>query len=304
MAGSDPLPLRAFVRSHTTFELASDSASIERVLASGRIAVIPCLEGLEAVEQVDDVDLLYRAGARVASLVHFTDNGLADAEDDQFGSLAGALLNGRNGGLTALGRATIERMMALGMVIDLSHASDRTSAEVLALVEARRVPVISSHTGAGMQRPFTVSDEVAARIARLGGMIGIGIFRSDFLKPLPESELLAGHVRNTCDDVLARWSHYARIVGPSSVTLGSDLSSVVSRPLRGGHCPEGIRHVGDIPSLLAGLREVGISRNDFDLAVRRWIELWSRVELAANPGQRAHAMKSTPREAGFFESGL
>ena len=132
--------LEAFVRTHPGFALARSAAEARRVMAQGLIAVVPHIEGAEAILSVEDVDRLYAAGFRSIGLVHFTDNAIADAHDGQFGPLLAPLLNGRDGGLTPLGREAVERMIQLGVLIDLGHTSPRTREDVLAIGERSGVP--------------------------------------------------------------------------------------------------------------------------------------------------------------------
>lgn len=139
--------LNEFVRTHAGFGIARSTADARRLIGGRLIAVIPQLEGAEAIRRVSDVDILYAAGFRAIGLVHFTDNGIADAHDGQFGSLLAPILNGKDGGLTPLGREAIRRMIELGMLIDLGHTSARTREDVLAITERARVPVLYSHEG-------------------------------------------------------------------------------------------------------------------------------------------------------------
>jgi hypothetical protein len=122
--------LKAFTRKHPEFILVRDAAEARRELARGRLVLFAAVEGGEGIERVEDVDVLYAAGVRSLTLVHFVDNTLADALDDQFGPQLGGLLNGRDGALTPLGVEAVQRMMQLGILIDVAHASERTLAEV------------------------------------------------------------------------------------------------------------------------------------------------------------------------------
>lgn len=268
--------LRTFVQKTPGYAIASSAADAERLMQRDLIAVLPHLEGAEAVTRVEDVDALYAAGYRSIGLVHFTDNALADAHDGQFGPLLSLLLDGEDGALTDLGRAAVARMMELGVLIDLSHASGRTREEVLRMAEAAQVPVLYSHAGADWGSPYTLDDDHARRIARLGGLIGIGIYRHDVLTPIPEPDQLSPHAHATCDDIIAIWRRYARIAGAQNVVLGSDLNSTIHRPRPGGRCPQGLRHAGDLPALFAALEAEGIGA--LDGADQRVLELFRAVE--------------------------
>jgi membrane dipeptidase len=281
--------LRRFVARRPDFAIAQSADDLERIAARGRIALLPVLEGGEGITSLEDVDRLYAAGARGVQLVHFTDNGLADAEDAQFGPLLGRFLDGKDGGLTELGRAAVLRMVQLGMVVDLAHSSERTIADVLPLADEAGAPVIYSHAGAGMTRPFALSDDQAVRVARGRGLIGIGVFRSDFLVPTPEGSRWSGHQPATCDDVVAHWLHYAALAGPEAGVLGSDLNSLIVRPRSGGECLEGVRHSGDLPFLFAALERHGVPASLLNESGARVLQLVRQVESRADAAAQAHA---------------
>ncbi|MFY0576228.1 dipeptidase [Cystobacter fuscus] len=171
--------LEDFARRSPDFVLAHGAGEARQSLASGQLVLVPTVEGGEGIQRVEDVDLLYAAGARSITLVHFFDNSVADAADDQFGPLVGGLTNGGEG-LTPLGVEVVRRMMELGLLIDVAHASDRTITEVLALTEPAGVPVVYSHTGAGWADTRCLSAPLARRVGAGGGLIGIGLFRSPF----------------------------------------------------------------------------------------------------------------------------
>jgi membrane dipeptidase len=291
--------LRRFAQRHPDFAIVLDARAARTAVERGQIALLPGVEGAEAIQRVEDVDALYAAGIRVVGLVHFTDNAIADAQDNQFGTLLGGLFNGEDHGLTPLGRAALERMIDLGMVIDVAHASDRTVADALELT-AGRVPIISSHAGPGFEGP-TLSDPLARRLLEQGGLIGIGVYRHDLLVPSLPQDQLAQHQRDTCDDVIAHWNHYARLGHPDSVMLGSDFNSLISRGRPGGHCPHGIRSTRDLPYLLHGVEQQGwpVERSG-----DRLLRLLDEVAAKAVPAKQAQAAKASLDRGAPFDSAL
>ncbi len=296
--------LRRFTRRHAGFVIAENPEHARRLMARDLIAVVPHLEGTQGVRSADDIDVLYAAGVRSLGLVHFADNALAEAREGQFGPLSDLLQRRRKaeeGGLTPLGREVVERMIALGMIIDLAHANERTQDAVLALAEAKGVPVMYSHAGSELRVVRTLDEARSRRIAEGGGIIGIGVFRHDMLLPVPEESRLPGHVLDTCDDTVAHWRHYAKLAGAQNVMLGSDFNSPIHRPRAGGSCPHGIRNVTDLPDLFGALERHGVPREAIDGSAERLLQLWERVEGAADPQARAsaRALQSTrtrPRE--------
>jgi len=126
-------------RSDGRLRLVTTPSDIDRLLAdrkSGATVVggMLSIEGLQNLEgKIENLDVLYAAGFRMAGLAHFFDNDVA-------GSMHGI----DKGGLTPLGRQAVQRMEALGMIVDLAHSSHAAVAEVLGI--AKR-PVVSSHGG-------------------------------------------------------------------------------------------------------------------------------------------------------------
>ena len=141
--------------------LARTAGDVERIVGAGKIAAILGIEGGHAIE--DDVGLLRmysRLGVTVMTLIHMNTNGWADSATDE----------ARSDGLSGLGREVIREMNRLGMVIDVSHASDQT---VLDVLETSRHPVIASHTNATAlcDHPRNLSDDMIRSLASKGSVI-------------------------------------------------------------------------------------------------------------------------------------
>jgi membrane dipeptidase len=295
--------LSAFTERNAHFVVALGAAEAREKLSRGFLTLIPQVEGGEGIEEVDDVDRLWASGARVLTVVHFLDNPMAGAAAGQvrrFFGLAPAAPNSK--GLTPLGEAAIARMMDLGIVIDLAHASDATSEAVLALAEARGVPVINSHGGARAFNPQerNVSDALALRIVQGGGTVGVTLY-DRFVAPLPDEALLPGHVRGSCDDVIAVWLHLAKVVGAEALTLGSDFNGFITRAPPGGRCPEGLANTNALPGFFAALEASGVPRAALDGMGERFLKVLAGVEAKADPAARARALKVSLPTASRFD---
>jgi len=145
-------------------EICLTTADILKARAANKIAGILAIEGGLALDSDSaDVEYFYNKGVRLITISHETPTGwCANWKEQDTGVL----------GLTDLGREIIAEMNRLGMIIDLSHSSDNTVAEVLKIADR---PVIASHSGArslcGHRRNLT--DEQIKAIAASGGMIGV-----------------------------------------------------------------------------------------------------------------------------------
>ena len=157
-------------------ELALSAADVRRIVESGRTAVILALEGGFDMEgDLDVLRLFYRLGVRLVQFTnHNTTNAFADA----------GLGDQAWGGITDHGRAVIQEMNRLGIMIDMSHASD---AAQLAIIDASAAPVVASHHGFRQfsNSPRTLSDAVLKALAAKGGLVGIhssgGLLRQEFV---------------------------------------------------------------------------------------------------------------------------
>jgi membrane dipeptidase len=297
--------LEDFAQQRSGFTFARSAKEARRALAAGQIAVLPQVEGGEGITRVQDVDTLYRAGMRSLTLVHFIDLELGGASWGQsldvfFG---GAHAHGKNPrGLTPLGKSVIERLMDLGVLIDLAHASDALANDVLDLAEARGVPVIASHSGARalMDIERNVSDAMARRVAQTGGAVGVSFFEMQ-VGEVPESARWPGFQLGTCDNVVAHWLHLAQTAGPEHVMLGSDWNGFIIRGHPGGLCPEGLRHAGDLPRLFAALEKKGVPRAALDGTGEQLLSIVEAVEAKALPEAQARALSLPPHHVPSFE---
>ncbi|HVF93087.1 MAG TPA: dipeptidase [Sphingomonas sp.] len=162
------------------------------------------IEGLQNLEgDLRNLDRLHAAGFRMAGMVHFFDN-----------EVSGSMHGEAKGGLTPLGRQVVRRMEALGMIVDVAHASHPAVAEMLAI--ARR-PVVSSHGGvqATCKVNRNLTDDEIRGIARTGGLVGIGYWDAAICSTAPRA-------------VAAAIAHVRDLVGVDHVGLGSDFDGAVT----------------------------------------------------------------------------
>ena len=115
-----------------------------------------------------------------------------------------------NSGLSKLGRATIERIEAEKLLLDLAHGGARTMAEAAAF--AKR-PLVISHTGARAlyDHPRNTSDETIRAVAEKGGVIGV------YFMPFLTAD---GHPKG--EDLLRHVEHSANVAGEDHVGVGTD----------------------------------------------------------------------------------
>ncbi|MFQ5529041.1 MAG: dipeptidase [Gemmatimonadota bacterium] len=247
--------LRATLDGHPAFQVVLSGADLVSAADEGSIAAVIGVEGGYAID--DDlavVDEMFDAGVRCLTLTWNDPTAWADAAGNE-----------THGGLTHFGRRLADRLQHIGVLVDLSHASDSTASDVLERAER---PVVSSH--AGMRRlaplPRNVSDDHLEAIARTGGLTGVSLFNghldADFeahCAPLRELEFadteeLARAVRAEVGTlpmsaVVDHVRHAAQVVGTEHVGLGSDFDGMWA-------LPEGLEDVSRLPDLSAALADV------------------------------------------------
>ena len=150
-------------------ELALNSSDIERINAKGKIAAVLDLEG--SIDLDGDLGVLrmfHRLGLRVLQLpAHNWANEYADS----------CCAEQKWGGLTDHGRDFIREMNRLGMVINISHASDATVEDAL---EVSEDPLVATHSGLRSFNdiPRVMPEDLLKKVAAKGGVIGFHIGNS------------------------------------------------------------------------------------------------------------------------------
>ncbi len=260
------------------FMFATTADDIRRAHTEGKIAALMGIEGGHAIE--DDLRLLrrfYDLGIRYMTLTHTNDNNWAGSS----GSTA-------NKGLTPFGKEVVREMNRLGMMVDVSHVSDKTFWDAL---EVSAAPVFASHSSCRAISPVprNMTDEMIAAMAKRGGVIQIN-FDCGYLNPEvakanaermkelapkyvalrekyandPEAmraamrelrrEMPSGP-RATLADVVKHIDHVVEIAGVDAVGLGSDFDGVFC-------VPEDLDSVDKWPNLTRALLEEGYTAEE------------------------------------------
>ena len=268
--------MQRFLDSHPDqIEMATSAADIERIVHSGRIAAFLTAEGGHQID--DDLAVLRqyrRMGIMAMTLTHFRNNDWADSSTDK----------PAHNGLTEFGREVVREMNRIGMIVDLSHVSDKTFYDALAVSTK---PVIVSHSSCRALSgvPRNVTDDMLRALATNGGVIGIN-FGEGFVNQ-KDAELLMQAVNSisfskipvlngkalddyaarefhdekpvkvfaTLDDVVAHIDRAVKVAGIDHVGIGSDFDGI-SGP------PHGLEDISKMTQLAAALLKKGYSDED------------------------------------------
>jgi len=230
------------------------AADLDAVERGERLGLMLSLEGVEQFGyELWPTETFWELGVRMAGLTWNRRNPYADgaAED---------------GGLSRLGRALVDRLVELGVIVDLAHASPQTFAEVIARIGG--APVICSHAACRVvnDHPRNLTDDQLRALADAGGIFGL------MLHPLA-----IGHRERTLSRVIDHLEHAIDVVGVDRVCLGGDFTTRLSKVLppmpepADGLMPqglepgagiEGLKGPEDYPALLATMSARGWSAAD------------------------------------------
>lgn len=190
-------------------------ADAAAILATGRRAIYLGMEnGYPIGLDLDLVDQYHRRGIRYLTLCHATDNDLC-ASCTAYDGTYMTPPTGPDTGLTTFGERVVARMNRLGMMVDVSHVSPRTVADVLAL---SRAPVLASHSGARAvgDHPRNLDDAQLRSIAAQGGVVQV-CFVPEFIRPRTRRDRDADQAQD------ALWDRVkARYAGDGTGALGAD----------------------------------------------------------------------------------
>jgi membrane dipeptidase len=159
-----------------TVAIAKSVDEILAIRASGKTALILGFQNARALEgKVANIDKLYEAGVRVFALNHLAHNDFSDSSRPFHDPATGLYEPDAHGGLSELGLAAVDRINALGGIVDVSQAS---KASTLATIARSKTPVIASHSNVRAISDATrnLSDEEIDRIGQTGGVIHVAPF--------------------------------------------------------------------------------------------------------------------------------
>lgn len=182
--------------------IAHSSKDIRKAKSEGKLAAIITVENSDATERsLNILNMLHRLGVRSIGLTH----------DPISWAAAGNAETESGGGLTDYGKALVKEMNQLGMLVDVSHISERGFWD---LIETAERPFIASHSNCRSlcNHPRNLTDDQISAIGETGGSIGI-----TFVPKFIDS------VNPTFDRLIDHIDHAVQRAGPSSVGIGSDF---------------------------------------------------------------------------------
>ena len=272
---------RLIARYPDALRFVTNADEVERAMADGKIASLLGMEGGHAIgSSLAVLRQLHALGARYMTLTHNSNTPWADAATD----------TPAHGGLTAFGKDVVREMNRIGMLVDLSHVSEKTMLDALDVAKA---PAIFSHSGARAinGHPRNVPDSVLKRLPFNGGIVMVVAYPAFLNEERRQwaARREAEQARQTAlfqgqpDRVLsamAAWDkanpepatgvthmadhidHIRAVAGVESIGIGGDFDGMPSGPV-------GFEDVRGYPVLFAELARRGYSQAELEMIASR-----------------------------------
>lgn len=161
----------------------------------GKRAIYLAIEnGYPIGDDLSNIELFFNKGVRYITLVHSSNNDIADSATDTAGP--------EHNGLSAFGEQVVREMNRLGIMVDVSHASDDVFFDAIAISEA---PIIATHSNARTvtEHDRNMSDEMLRLMAENGGVVQLTLL-SSYLRddpPNPERSAALQELRSSMKNV-------------------------------------------------------------------------------------------------------
>lgn len=299
--------IHRLVEAHSELVFADSPAAIRDAKRRGKIGVAIGIEGGHAIENsLGALSAFYRLGARYMTLTHTNTNDWADSSGSFFSYGFDPKTYVVHNGLTDFGREVVLEMNRLGMLVDVSHVSDKTLEDVL---EVSRAPVFASHSScrALSELPRNLTDDEIRAIAKKGGVVMVNVSstfldqkvfedyrtRKAALEPrVSEIKARFADDPKKRDDEIARlfdtlkpsrtdWrkvvDHIDRVIklgGREAVGLGTDFDGIEDPP-------KGLEDVSKLPVLVEELLRRGHSERVVrGVLGENFLAFWERAEKA------------------------
>ena len=207
------------LKSHQNMKLCECADDLQRCEEQSLGALFLAVEGGKLLgTDLTRLDELYESGVRFLTLVWNDECAIGGS-------------NGSDTGLTDFGVRVVKRCFELGIIPDMSHASDRLTDEVISMCTEHKKVCVATHSNSRTVCDHTrnLTDDRFTKISKLGGIVGIS------LAPMH----LTLEEKCTVCDIVRHIEHYMSLGGEDTVCLGCDLDGV--------EClPEGIASVSDL----------------------------------------------------------
>src|SRR4051812_22221014 len=294
---------RAVERHPNELMLANSAADIRRAKSQYKIACLMGIEGGHAIENsLPTLREFYRLGVRYMTLTWNNTNDWADARGDN-----------KHNGLTDFGKEVVREMNRLGMLVDISHVSDKTMSDAL---DVSKAPVIASHSSARAVSNVlrNIPDDLLKRIAQNGGVVQVNFYSLfvDQKTVSPQADERGQRLKEQQEALSVKYAndperlseesdkleaanplpplpisklidhidHIVKVAGIDHVGLGPDFDGA-------NDFPEGARDVSMLPNITYELLKRGYTEQDiYKILGGNFLRVFTQAEMVARKMSR------------------
>ncbi|KAK5873666.1 hypothetical protein PBY51_018687 [Eleginops maclovinus] len=250
--------VRRMCTEYQEFELVTSTQELKNYESSRKIACLISLEGGHAIDSsLPALRMFYQLGVRSMALTHTCNTPWAESSSKLYN-----IYQRQNDSLTNFGKAVVEEMNRLGMIVDLSHTSWETA---WAALKHSKAPVIFSHSSSFSicNHERNVPDWLLQELKKKQGLIMVNL-HSKFISCREEANV--SHVADHFD-------HIKRLIGAESIGIGGDYEGAVS-------FPRGLEDVSKYPALILELLRRNWTDNELaDVLRRNFLRVFEGVEM-------------------------
>ena len=307
---------RAVERHPSDLMFATTAADIRRAKAQNKIACLMGIEGGHANENsLPTLREFYRLGVRYMTLTWNNTNDWADAGRGEK----------KHNGLSDFGKDVVREMNRLGMLVDVSHVSDKTMSDAL---DVSKAPIFASHSSARALSnvPRNIPDDLLRRIAKNGGVVQVNFYSVfvDTVTVSPQSAERDQRLKAQQDALNEKYKddperlgeegdkleaanplpplpisklidhidHIVKVAGIDHVGIGADFEGA-------NDFPEGARDVSMLPNITYELLKRGYSEQDIrKILGENFLRVFAQVEQVARKSSRSISGAGSTKRIG------
>ncbi|XP_056230251.1 dipeptidase 2 [Seriola aureovittata] len=253
--------VRRMCTEYQDFELVTSAQELKNTEMRHKIACLISIEGGHSIDSsLPALRMYYQLGVRSMALTHTCNTPWAESSSKLY-----SVYQRQNNSLTHFGKAVVEEMNRLGIIVDLSHTSWDTA---LAVLNHSRAPVIFSHSSSYSicNHGRNVPDWLLHELKMNQGLIMVNL-HSNFISCRDKANI--SHVADHFD-------HIKKVIGAESIGIGGDFEGAVS-------FPQGLDDVSKYPALIQELLQRNWTETELaDVLRRNFLRVFEEVERVRN----------------------
>ncbi|XP_014889636.1 dipeptidase 1 isoform X2 [Poecilia latipinna] len=253
--------IRRICTEYPDFELVTSTQELRDSMTKGKIACLISIEGGHSIDSsLPALRMFYQLGVRSMSLTHSCNTPWAESSTNYYKVFVRS-----NNSLTTFGKAVVDEMNRLGMIVDLSHTSFETASAVL---NHSKAPVIFSHSSSYMicNNPRNVPDWLLQELKDNRGLIMVNFY----------SPFISCQKKATVSHLADHFDYIKGFIGAKSIGIGGDFDGGTSFPV-------GLEDVSKYPVIVQELLKRNWTEEDLaDVLRNNFLRVFEEVEKVRN----------------------